>query len=226
MLNISFDVPVKLGAGHVLLAAATLLLPDATRLMRLFLLNQPTEPADLGPHWPGKARVLIGCVKALVIGGGLVYLAWDASRAHDRQAAAREVDPVPPEGWYRVESITRDGEEVPKASPDELRWKSVSFRRGRVGLRGFDGSVHRFRMEGEIGQGPMTLFPVDEQGEPVPGSAAIGYLTLNVGDGDAASLSGVFACHRVDAVLQRQNPTDLPLMSRGFRWIIEEPYFR
>jgi hypothetical protein len=133
---------------------------------------------------------------------------------------------VPPEGWYRVESITRDGEEVPKASPDELRWKSVSFRRGRVGLRGFDGSVHRFRMEGEIGQGPMTLFPVDEQGEPVPGSAAIGYLTLNVGDGDAASLSGVFAGHRVDAVLQRQNRTDLPLMSRGFRWIIEEPYFR
>jgi hypothetical protein len=50
-------------------------------------------------------------------------------------------------------------------------------------------------------------------------------MTLS-GDGTTGSLTGTFGGHTVEATLQRRNPADFPLMSRGFRWIIEEPYFR
>jgi hypothetical protein len=50
-------------------------------------------------------------------------------------------------------------------------------------------------------------------------------LTLTA-DGTAGTLTGVFDGHTVDAAVRRRNPADFPLMSRPFRWIIEEPYFR
>ena len=135
-----------------------------------------------------------------------------------------EPEPVPPEGWYRVVSIKRDGEEVPPARADELRWKIISLRGGKVGVRGLDGAVHRFRTEGGI-PGPMKLFEVDEKGDQGPDSLAVGVLRLQLSDGVAARLQGTFYGHEVDATLERQNPADFPLMSRRFRWVIEEPYF-
>jgi hypothetical protein len=121
-------------------------------------------------------------------------------------------------------SIKKDGEEVLPARADELRWKIVSVRRGKVGVRGLDGAVQRFRTEGTI-PGPMTLFELDEKGEPGPDSLAVGVLRLQLSDGVAARLQGTYYGHEVVATLERQNPADFPLMSRRFRWVIEEPYF-
>jgi hypothetical protein len=224
MLNVSYDVPVKLGAFHVLLAAVALFVPDLPRLLRFFVLNRPTEPADLGPHWTGEARRWSRWIKGCAIGAAIAYLAWDAHAAHTRQSAARESEPVPPEGWYRVVSITKDGEEVPTARAEGLRWKVVSLRAGRVGVRGLDGTMHRFRTEGAI-PGPMTLFEIDEKGQPGQDSLAVGVLRLQLSDGRDARLQGTFYGHEVGATLERQNPSDFPLMSRRFRWVIEEPYF-
>ena len=223
MLNVSYDVPVKLGALHVLLAAVALLVPDMPRLLRFFVLNRPTEPVDLRPHWTGRALGVSRWIKGCAIGAAIAYFAWDAHAAHTRQSAARESEPVPPEGWYRVVSITKDGEEVPPARADELRWKIVSVRRGKVSVRGLDGAMHRFRAEGAI-PGPLTLFEIDEKGQPKGDSLAVGVLRW-LNDGRAARLQGTIYGHAVDATLERQNPSDLPLMSRRFRWIIEEPYF-
>jgi hypothetical protein len=135
------------------------------------------------------------------------------------------VDPVAPEGWYRVVSIKRDGEAVPPASVDELRWKTISLRDGIAGMRGFDGSIRRFRIAGEPGRTPIMLFELHEPN--VPGdSLPIGTLILHELGGGEAALTGDMYGHRVDATLKRQNRRDFPLMSRPFRWIIEEPYFR
>jgi uncharacterized membrane protein YphA (DoxX/SURF4 family) len=224
MLNVSYDVPVKLGAFHVLLAAVALLAPDMPRLWRFFVLNRPTEPADIGPHWTGATLGWSRWIKGCAIGAAIAYLSWDAYAAHTRQSAAREPEPVPPEGWYRVVSIKKDGEEVLPARADELRWKIVSVRRGKVGVRGLDGAVQRFRTEGTI-PGPMTLFELDEKGEPGQDSLAVGVLRLQLSDGVAARLQGTYYGHEVEATLERQNPADFPLMSRRFRWVIEEPYF-
>jgi hypothetical protein len=224
-LDMSFDVPVKLGALHMLLAGAALLLPDAPRLWRFLVLNRPTATADLGPNFRGRALLVARCIKALVIVTGIAYLTLDARAAHERQVAAREKDPVAPEGWYQVVSVKRDGEDVPKASVEELRWKTISYRRGVLSFRGLDNRMHRFRAEGEVGRGPLTLFALGEKSEVIPDSPPIGVLTLNLPDDGAVSLSGVFYGHHIDVALSRQNPRDFPLMSRGFRWVIEEPYF-
>jgi hypothetical protein len=226
LLNMSYDVPVKLGALHTLLLALVLLAPDARRLLDLFVLNRPTLPADLGPHWHGKTLTLSRWVKTLVIGAGVTFFALDARSTYERQSAAREVPPVAPEGSYQVVSILRDGKEVPAADPSELRWKRVSLRGGVLGLRGLDGSLHRYKTEGDPLQGSLVVSTFDDKGDPIIGSPPIGTLTLTPSGDGTAKLTGEFDGHRVEATLKRQNPSDFPLMARGFRWISEEPYFR
>jgi uncharacterized membrane protein YphA (DoxX/SURF4 family) len=68
MLNLSYDVPVKLFAANLLFMAVVLLAPDLKRLSDFFVLNHPTRPVDLSRNWPkrwmGGAALV---VKTLVI---------------------------------------------------------------------------------------------------------------------------------------------------------------
>src|SRR5262249_45375703 len=88
-----------------------------------------------------------------------------------------------------------------------------------------DGSSRRFAVEGDPVQGSISLFPVDDKTKRIEGAVAAGALQLTFSDPRHAHLTGVFDGHRVEAELQRQNATDMPLMSRGFHWISEDPYF-
>src|SRR5947209_15797862 len=58
-LNFCYDVPVKLFSLHLFVMAAWLALPDLPRLVRFFLLNRPTEPAEIRPLVPWR-RVDLG----------------------------------------------------------------------------------------------------------------------------------------------------------------------
>ena len=225
MLNLSYDVPVKLGALHLLLVASVLLAPEMPRLLDFFVLNRPIRPADLDPAWPGRTRAVARVAKVLIVGSVLVYLAWDAARAYERQTSARDVPPVPPEGWYRIESIRRDEQAMPPMPADEMRWRTISWRGGMIGVRGLDGSVHRFKPEADFLMGPSAVVSVNEKGEPVSGPTGSLHLRLNA-DGATGVVTGVLNGHVVEATVRRQNPGDFPLVSRGFRWISEEPYFR
>src|SRR5262249_46216957 len=119
VLNISYDVCVKLGSMHILLAALFLLAPDAQRLLNFFILNQPVAPADLGPRWRGRALVAARCLKALMIVWLVGYFSWDAVESYKTQTGARQPEPVAPEGSYRIESLKRDDQPVPPLNPQE-----------------------------------------------------------------------------------------------------------
>jgi hypothetical protein len=47
MLNLCYDVPVKLYSINLLFLSTTLILPESQRLFRFFMLNQPTSPSNL-----------------------------------------------------------------------------------------------------------------------------------------------------------------------------------
>jgi uncharacterized membrane protein YphA (DoxX/SURF4 family) len=66
MLNLSYDVPVKLYAAHLLFMSFVLLAPDVKRLADFFVLNRPTQPTDLSrmwsKRWMGGAALATKCV--------------------------------------------------------------------------------------------------------------------------------------------------------------------
>ena len=224
MLNLSYDVPVKLGSIHLLILAMVLLAPQATRLLDFFVLNRATRPADLGPAWPSP-RIPLG-VKTILIVSLLVYLSWDTQRKFHMQASNREAEPLPPEGNYAVQTFKRNGAEVaPSTNPDDFPWTSFSLRKGVVGVRTRDGSLRRFSAEGDITAEEVRLLPLGERMTPIPGVAPAGSLRLSVATDGRASVAGTLNGYRVEAALRRRNAADMPLRSRGFRWVSEAPYF-
>lgn len=68
MLNMCYDIPVKLHSFHYLVMAVVLLLPDLHRLAAVLLFNSPTEPRPLGPTYTDKHTIWAQrCIKAAVI---------------------------------------------------------------------------------------------------------------------------------------------------------------
>jgi hypothetical protein len=226
MLNLSYDVPVKLAALHILLLALVLLAPETQRLLDFFVFNRPTAPSDLAPRWHGRTLVASSLVKALFIASILVYLAWDTAESYQRQTAAREQLPVAPDGTYRLSALKRDGQPLPPLPTDEIRWQRLSLKQGVIGVRTVDGSVQRFKAQGDPCSQNATLVPCDDKGQPLPDATPAGTLRLTLDDHGAGTLTGTFAGHQVEAAVLRQNRGDFPLISRGFRWISPEPYFR
>jgi uncharacterized membrane protein YphA (DoxX/SURF4 family) len=123
-MNLSYDVSVKLLAGHLVLMSVILFAPDAARLIRVFALNRATTPVLL-PQLvsdPRRSRRL-GYVGAAYVAYAVGTVVWDnvslGARAHSGQ-------PAPVTGLYDVESISRNGVAIGRAS-DPSRWNRVAI---------------------------------------------------------------------------------------------------
>jgi hypothetical protein len=107
MINLCYDVPVKLWSIQLLLMSAFLLLPDLQRLADVFLFNQPTDAVELRapapPTWKTRARPF---VKAALIGCSLFTAGQTAF-------SNRTPPPSPLHGFYEVSTFTPEGRERP-----------------------------------------------------------------------------------------------------------------
>jgi hypothetical protein len=130
MINMSYDVPVKLFSSHLLLACIFLLLWDAKRLFRFLVLNKPTgaftayEPYFASPWLRMGAMGIKGVLLVLI----LVFPFRDGWRRYQAVTADRTavVEPFGV-GIYDVRTFTRNGDTIPPIAPEAARWRDVIF---------------------------------------------------------------------------------------------------
>src|SRR5581483_9744764 len=113
LLNMCYDVPVKLMSGHLVLMALTLIIPDAKRLANLFLLGRPVAPRPLTPLfgrwvWLNRAAVVLRTVAYLTFAG--LFLHDSYKEAVTRGVFAPENPAV---GRWVGKEFVRDGQAVP-----------------------------------------------------------------------------------------------------------------
>lgn len=222
MLNLSYDVPVKLGSMHVLLLALVLLAPDAKRLLDFFVLNRPAAPADLGPVVSSPVlHRLSTIVKGAFVFATVGYFVWDSNRAYKDQLSHFPPEPVPPYGRYEVAALQVDGRSVDPVTIDDFQWKVVNLQADSIGVRFPDGGAMKF---GIVPTGPRrwNIHPNPDESEPHSTNEPIGWFEL----GDDGLLNGELKGHALNVRLKPKNKQDFTLTSRGFRWVSEEPFFR
>ena len=127
LINLSYDVPVKLYASHLLLGCAVLLALDARRLFTFLVLNRAAPgTAAYEPHytrpWQHRAARAAKLVTVLLFFGLPVVTSWNNARS----LAARPRGPFPP-GVYEVRRFARNGDTLPPLLADSLRWRDVIF---------------------------------------------------------------------------------------------------
>jgi hypothetical protein len=105
-LNFCYDVPVKLYSLNLLLLAAFLILPDARRLFRIFVLNLPVAPSDLREPFFTNDKVRRGAlilkVAALVLVSVLSF--YSSIRRYNAQASRfSSPSPLTTRGFHWVQ---------------------------------------------------------------------------------------------------------------------------
>jgi hypothetical protein len=232
VVNLCYDVPVKLESLHLLALALWLATPALQQVFTLLVLNRPTQPQAHGPYLPRPWMNWCGFgLKVAIVSAAFTTQFWDAIGERRRRA---NIQIEPPDGTYVVESFEEDGHEVPALATDGHRWKTFVLLNGYVRLWGFDRSTRLFKIDPNPDPKPdssnlrFSLVTADNTGTADETGASVGDLRLILQESTGvASLTGSFEGHALALKLRRRPGSaaaETPLMRRGFHWITEVPY--
>ena len=224
LMNMTFDIPVKLLSLHLLLMSLVLLAPYLRRLANVFVLQRACEPLtqptlfteDLKNRVAAWIQVAIGMWVALS-GGYDRWVVWQ-----------EQYSPSSPKselyGIWDVQDFTVDGQRVPPLLTDENRWQRLVFD---------DPEAATYqRMDGELVPVNADLLP-DGALELTAVADATGgserpFATLAIEQSapDRLSLRGKLHDRAVVISLERVDLNSFTLRSRGFHWVQDYPYLR
>jgi len=169
MLNVAYDVNVKLAAGAMLAMALSLLAPHAGRLGRLFLLNKAAEPAPPAPLFRDATKDSVARAVGIAVGVVAVYWAFTQAKRTVDELAALPSGPF--YGIWRVEETMRDGVIVPPRVTDGSEWRDVVISDGVVVVSMSDAaSAYRAMIDASahtINLRPRPAFPGMTPGVPL-----------------------------------------------------------
>jgi hypothetical protein len=216
MLNLSYDVPVKLYSSHLLLMAVFLAAPGLKRLAGLFLWNRRVPPAEPRPLFASRRANLGALVFRTVF---ILYVAVAAlHRSHEDKlqyadmAAGQRLY-----GSWEVEELAVDGAVRPLLITDETLWRRLVFVwPGTIGIQyAHETEVRDYELRVDPGPHVFTLCCDPEW------NAAISFKRV---EPDVLALDGTVNGKQIRGRYRRMDDSRFLLLSRGFHWISEQPF--
>ncbi|HEU4415887.1 MAG TPA: hypothetical protein VFT65_13965, partial [Candidatus Angelobacter sp.] len=145
VLNMSYDVPVKLYSFYLLTLGVFLVLPELRRLVRFFVLNQPTDPAPV--EFRFERRWLQLCFVIGVVAFGMYSAGTSLYYSRKQLKDIRQLYSVAPPlfGVWGVDEFQLDGQLRPPLLTDGARWQKAIFEyKTGVTVLAMDGKLVRF----------------------------------------------------------------------------------
>jgi uncharacterized membrane protein YphA (DoxX/SURF4 family) len=208
VLNLCYDVHVKLYSMHLLCMAVLLVLPDLRRLADLFLFNRTVEPARARPLF--RRRGLDLGLQTLFLLFGLTTIGMDFHESYERY---KKFHPPPPPlyGAWSVDEFVVDGREVPLYT-DPRRWRWAVFQYpGRLTVELMIGSYQSYNLDLDMKNRIMILA---KKADPDRRAR----FSFDASRPNALILDGMLDGHPTHARLSR-----MALTASSFRWIVVFP---
>lgn len=216
LLNMSYDVPVKLFSLHLLLMAVVLAAPDLGRMADFFLFHRAAQLLTYSPRLGKKwAAWLLFATQVLLIGYYSVI-----SFVHAHQALAEYNKRPAISGFWAVDEFALDGQSVPLSLDHPDRWRHFAMGSAfDVFVIYVDGNRQRYRLQVDEAGKKITLTRRDD---PTKKSE----LMFTNTQADQLTLTGKMDGRQLNVKLHRSPPPVFLLNTRGFHWINEFPYNR
>ncbi|HEX4462008.1 MAG TPA: hypothetical protein VIA18_28705 [Polyangia bacterium] len=224
MMNLCYDVPVKINSTHFLAMCVFIMLPDLERLGSVLVFHRATAAVPWRRSFASRrARIANYVVKALIVGGVGGYTFYSSAK---EMTAYYHVTHPWIDGYWAVKRFVRNGHEVPALLDDNTRWNRLRFDSfdGKHAMRWhfIDGKVSDL-YDDKLDGATLTL----TASEPKPGTKAAQYpLAFAKIDDDHFRISGKVAGDDIVAEVERLKASDMPLVTRGFHFVNEAPYAR
>lgn len=134
VLNLSYDIPVKLYSMQLLIYSLFLAGRDWKRLMNFFLLNKMAEATDLyhidlTKPWQKISRIAfkLGFIVLFVL------LPFKSSWSRYQEESKEEESTLIPIGVYNIKSLMKNKDTITIAINDTMAWKDFIFDKGGLG---------------------------------------------------------------------------------------------
>jgi len=212
VLNLCYDVNVKLFALNMVVAALALSWPVFSAIWRLFVLRRAVAPSVIRRRGTGvRTKLAMGAFAALfaVQGYQNVVAAYAEFKTQSGLPTA-----TPLYGIYDVEVFRRNGENLPPLTTDDRRWRRVVMETPRdVSVQRMDDSFDHYRAEFNRAATQVKLFGAGQNSVPA------GVFVWSVSEGGAVELRGNVGADALELSLKPIDRIAFPLMSGGFRWV-------
>ena len=219
MLNMTYDVPVKLFSFHLLLFSLFLLAPEANRLIGFFFTDRTIGPSRQAPLFRSVRANRVGVALQVAFGLYLIGMGiYSGIGAWSRYGGARPKSSL--YGIWNVEQMSIDGQVHPPLLTDQARWRRVvfdvptfvSFQRPDDTFTGYGSAISEK-------DSTLTLTKAGDKNwkatfafvRPAP---------------DQLVLDGTMDGHKIQLHLKLQDRDKFTLVNRGFHWINEYPFQR
>jgi len=207
MLNLSYDVPVKLYSIHLLLMALFLLLPDAVPLWKFLVQRREASLAGVWlPRWEQRPlRIGAYVLQGLIVLSALYSVAWSSFRETRPTGAA-----APLQGVYAIDEA--------EGFIQDAHWVQAFFedRRGQCYL----GFVGPYKMQTWFA---ATYDPATHTIHLADKDSPASFHWTEDSQGEL-TLSGSLKNKPASIKLHRMSPQIFQLNARGFHWVTEVPY--
>jgi hypothetical protein len=145
VLNLCFDIPVKIYSIQLLIGCIFLFLYDAPRLTQFFVMNNAITATQLyeitiQKRWMKIGRWVLKAVFAILFIAMPLFQSWNRY-----QDDASTPLPKPFYGVYNVDAFIINGDSLPITAYDTIRWKDIIFEKGGFGSVNAQDTLFRQR---------------------------------------------------------------------------------
>jgi len=230
LVNMTYDVNLKLFSFHLIAMSLLLLAPNAHPLFDIFIRHRPRalrpEPA-VGGSPSAWRRIVIAqalfCAYTLAI---CVYGAIRIWKISWLSGAPR----VAVFGIWDVDSMAVGGATKPPLLSDSTRWRRVIFQGPTATFQRMNDTFRQYGVTVDSMARTLTLSPVDTaqsnanlMGDTTEPKSALTYRRV---DHEHLVIDGKMDGQDVHLALSFRDPDSFLQRSRGFHWISEVPFDR
>lgn len=217
MLNMCYDVPVKIYSFQLLMTSVLLIAPDFQRILDFFVRHLPVQLDTDAPLFSRKnlndAAITVQVIYGLVIMVGSL----DSSIGSSRKYCSQRAKP-PLYGIWMVDDLKISGKEQPLS--DVHRWRYLVFEHGdNIGVQHMDRSRAYYGIKWDKIQKSFALVAGKN-------STWKANFTVDHPDANKLALTGDFDGYPTEMKLHKLDDSALLLTKRGFHWINEYPFNR
>ena len=217
VLNMTYDVPVKLFSLHLLVMSLVLLAPDARRLVDFLVCKRPTDPPRDGRLFRRTALHRIALVLQVLFAVWILWGGYQGASASYARSAANAPRP-PMYGIWDIDRMMIRGVERAPLVTDYDRWRRVVVQfPNAITFQRMDNTTLSYQAKVDEVAGTIVLSAQGtEIGRFTIAKPAEGRLVLD------GSLSGKPMRMETTYV----DPNDFRLVQGRFRWIQDAPFNR